>query len=202
MLRGLSPSTVYSVKAKAIHGDFTESGYGPVSSAATVDPYLTFDIDTAPTDTVTNPPYEINFGDLVAGSVNTATNKLWVSLATNANNGALIYNDGKNAGLKSDAASYTIPSVTGDMASQTEGFGEQGDSATQTSGGPLTLTAPYDGTADNVGAIYASFQELMSTTTPVAGGRGSLLLKAKSQLLTPASSDYTELLTVVAAGSF
>jgi len=202
MLRGLERSTVYSVKAKAIHGDFTESGYGPVASASTVDPYLTFDIDTAPTDTSTNPPYSIAFGDLLAGSVISASDKLWVSLTTNANSGAMIYSGGLNAGLKSDSTGHTIDSATGDLSALSEGFGEQGTGATQTSGGPFSLVSPYDGSSANVGAVYPHFQELFSTSAPLHNGRGSMQLMAKSAALTPASADYTELLTVVAAGTF
>ncbi|HEY2003916.1 MAG TPA: hypothetical protein VGH44_02265 [Candidatus Saccharimonadia bacterium] len=202
MLRGLNRSTVYSVKAKAIHGSFTETDYGPLSSASTVDPYLTFDIDTAATDTSTSPPYQINFGDLLAGSVITATNKLWVSLATNADNGAMVYDGGQNGGLLSGSTGHMIASVAGDLASQTEGYGQQGVSATQTSGGPLSVASLYGLSGTNIGAVYQHLQELFITPGPIHGGRGSVDMLAKSNSLTPASADYTDLMTVVAAGAY
>lgn len=202
MLRGLDRTTTYSVKAKAYRGSFTESGYGPVSSASTVDPYLTFDIDTAPTDMSTNPPYVIDFGDLLAGSIITANDKMWVSLTTNADSGAMVYDAGQNTGLSSSATGHTITSVTGDLASQTEGFGQQGVSATQTSGGPLAISAMYNLSGTNIGAVYQHVQELFNAPAPVYGGRGSVDLLAKSDTLTPASADYTDLMTVIAAGAY
>jgi len=202
MLRGLDRTTVYSVKAKAIHGSFTETGYGPVSSASTVDPYLTFDLDVAATDTSTSPPYEIDIGDLFAGSVITAPDKLWVSLATNANSGAMVYDGGQSGGLLSNSTGHLIQSVTGDLAGQTEGFGQHGASATQTSGGPLSVSAMYNLSGTSVGAVYQHLQELFNAPAPLHGGRGSVDILAKSDTLTPASADYTDLVTVVAAGSY
>lgn len=201
-VRGLKPSTVYSVKAKAYRGEFTESGYGPVASVATVNPQLSFDIDVAPTDSSTNPPYEIDFGNLSVGSVVDSPSKVWVSLDTNGESGGTVYMNGKNSGLASTSAGYTIGSVTGDLASLVEGFGAQGSSATQGSGGPFVLVSPYDGTGANVGTTDATIREIFNATAPVVSGRGSFLLKAKTKALTPASPDYTETLTVIASASF
>ena len=46
---GLEASTTYSVKIKAMQGEISETRYGPVATAATVAPILTFEIDVAPT---------------------------------------------------------------------------------------------------------------------------------------------------------
>jgi hypothetical protein len=202
LVRGLTKSTVYTVKAKAFHGDFSESPYGPTSSAATVDPQISFDIDVAATDINTNPPYQINFGNLVAGSVADAPQLIWVDLDTNAESGAKIFVSGLWSGLRSSTASYTIASATGDIGAANEGFGAQGASATQSADGPLTLVAPYNGAGQNVGVTDTVIRNIFSTVNPISGGRGSFLLKAKSQTMTPASSDYTETLTAIAAGSF
>ena len=202
MVRGLNRSTVYTVKATAFHGAFTESQWGPTTSASTVDPQISFDIDIAPTDTSTSPPYQIDFGNLIAGSVNTATDKMWVSIDTNADNGVYIYNSGKYAGLKSPTSGHVIPSMIADLTGQTEGWGEQDSTATQTSGGPLSKTGNYNVSGNNVGIVPLHFQEIFSAPAPITGGRGSVLMKAITDTLTPAGSDYTETLTVVAAGSF
>jgi len=79
---GLSSNTTYYVKVKAMQGKFTETNYGPVATAATVSPTLTFDIDVSATDTETDPPFSINFGDLVAGSVTDSPQKIWIDLST------------------------------------------------------------------------------------------------------------------------
>src|SRR5690606_38963966 len=66
---GLQASTNYEIKVKAFHGDYSESGFGPSDSAATVSPTLSFDIDVASTDTESAPPYNLAIGSLVAGNV-------------------------------------------------------------------------------------------------------------------------------------
>src|SRR5690606_27681470 len=76
---GLEPAVTYSVKVKAMQGDFTESGWGPLATAATIGASLTFDIDLAPTDTPTNPPYNLAIGTLLAGSVSTGSDKIWIT---------------------------------------------------------------------------------------------------------------------------
>ena len=202
LVRGLASSTTYTVKAKAWRGQFTESGYGPTSSAATVDPQLSFDIDVSATDTSTNPPYEIDFGNLLVSTVTNSPQRIWVSLDTNAESGGKVYLSGQNAGLKSLAAAYTIASATGDLGTLSEGFGAQGASATQSSGGPLALVSPYDGSSDNVGVADTVIRELFTAPAPITAGRGSVILKAKTKPLTPASGDYTEILTAIASASF
>jgi hypothetical protein len=202
IVRGLDASTVYTVKAKAYRGEFTESGYGPTDSAATVDPQLSFDIDVAPTDVTTSPPYQIDFGILSVSTVTDSTDRIWVTLDTNGESGGKVYLSGQNAGLRSLASAYTITSATGDLASLAEGFGARGLSATQTSGGPLSLVAPYNGSGDNVGLADAVIREVFTAPAPLVAGRGSFVLKAKTQPMTPASGDYAEILTAIASASF
>ncbi len=201
-IRGLSRSTVYTVKVKAYRGQFTESGYGPTSSAATVDPQLSFDIDVASTDISTSPPYQINFGTLPVSTVTDSPQRVWVSLDTNGESGGKVYLSGQNSGLASAASSYTISSATGDLSSLNEGFGAQGVTATQGSGGPFALVSPYDGSSANVGVADSVIREIFSAAAPVTAGRGSFILKAKTKPLTPASPDYTEILTAIASASF
>jgi hypothetical protein len=202
MVRGLSRSTVYTVKAKAYQGKFTESGYGPTSSAATVDPQLSFDIDVSSLDQSTSPPYLISFGTIPVSTVTDSPKKVWASIDTNGESGAKVYVSGANGGLRSAGASYTIASSSVDLSSQAEGFGAQGTSATQSSEGPLALVSPYDGSSANVGVVDSVIRQIFTSPGPVISGRGSFLLKAKTKPLTPSSADYTEILTVIAAGSF
>jgi hypothetical protein len=201
-IRGLLAGTVYSVKAKAYAGKFTEGPYGPIATAATVNPQLSFDIDVAATDTTTSPPYQISLGNLLPGSVIDSSQRVWVSLETNGESGAKVYVSGQNAGLRSTASAYTISALTGDLGAAQEGFGVQGVSATQSGGGPLSLVSPYDGSSQSVGVADALIRDIFTTAAPVTAGRGSFLLKAKSQAVTPASADYTEILTAIASASF
>lgn len=204
---GLASNTTYTVKVKAVHGKYTESGFGPTASAATVGQQISFDIDIGggsdPGET--GAPYSIGFGNLTAGSVSTASNRAWLDFETNGEAGGWIFVYDVNAGLKSTILNYTINSATADLASGavTEGFGLQGASKTQTSGGPLDYTSPYNGTSDNVGLMSSTIREIFnSTSSPIFGGRGSVTLKAKASSVTPGGSDYADTITLIATGSF
>lgn len=199
---GLSPSTTYKVKAKAMHGNFSETGYGPTASAATVAPQLSFDIDVAATDSESAPPYSIGLGSLLAGTVASSTDKIWFDFATNAANGGKIYIYSLNGGLNSAAKSYTISSASADLDVSTEGFGAQSSSATQSAGGPISAVSPYDVSGNNVGVISSTIREIYSTANAITAGRASFLLKAKAKNITPAATDYAETITAIASGNY
>lgn len=199
---GLSPSTTYYLRVKATQGQFTESGYGPSSTASTVGPQLSFDIDVSASDTETGPPYATNFGSLLAGTVSDSPERIWFDFATNAASGGNIYIYGQNLGLRSTIRNYTIASATGDLGSLDEGYGAQSASVTQSSGGPLSVLTPYDGSSQSVGLLDTTVRPAYSTSNPVVGGRASILLKAKSEVRTPPATDYTDVITAVASGNF
>lgn len=200
---GLTPNTTYWVRVKALQGEFSGTDLGPQASATTSNPTLDFDIDVSSSDTETAAPYTVAFGSLTAGSVNTATNKVWIDIATNGEAGGYVYISDLNAGLKSSAINYTISAVTGDLASLSEGFGAQSSTDTETSGGPLLPLSPFNGASETVGIINTSIRELYSTSgVPITGGRGSFVLKVKPSNITPASSDYSDTLTIIASGTF
>jgi hypothetical protein len=195
---GLTASTTYKVKVKAWQGKFTETGYGPEATAATVGARLTFDIDVSASNSETSAPYTTNIGDLIAGTVTDSPEKVWVDFDTNGESGGRVYVVASNAGLQSSRAGYTISAVTGNLTSLTEGFGAQSDTATN----GLSEVALYNQTGNTVGTVDTTIREVFTASAPTASGRGSFLLKAKSSAVTPAASDYTETLTVVASASF
>lgn len=199
---GLSPSTTYKIKVNAFQGNFTETQYGPTATAATVPPSITFDIDVAATDTETSPPFTVAFGNLLPATVTTAVNRIWIDIDTNANSGAKIYVTSLNGGLSSSSKSFTLASASADLTAATTGFGAQGASATQSSGGPLSITSPYNVGSQNVGILDTSTREIFASALPITAGRGSWYLKAKAAGTTPASDDYQDTLTVIAAASF
>jgi hypothetical protein len=188
---GLSANTEYKVKVKAMQGNFTETGYGPIATASTVNPTMSFSIDTN----------TLNFGDLAAGAVADSPD-VQVDFATNGENGGKVYVYAQNGGLLSSVTTYQINSATADLTPATEGFGAQSISATQTSGGPLTEAAFYDLNGNNVALVNSSIREIFSTANPIVGGQGTFTLKAKSSSVTPAAGDYGETLTVIASGNF
>ena len=201
---GLNPGLTYKIKVKSFQGKFTESGYSQESSATTQNVTLSFDIDVGTTSTVeTGAPYSVDLGDLNQGSVTTASDKVWIDLETNAENGGYTYIYDQYGGLRSTATNYTITSVNGDLTAENEGFGVRGNTASQSSGGPLTIESPYNGSGDIVGVLDTTIRKLFNTSNlPIVSARGSFEVKAKISNLTPASSDYSDLMTVIAAASF
>lgn len=200
---GLTSNTQYKIKVKARQGDYTEGPWGPEATASTTNLTLSFDLDVAATDTETAGPYLLDIGALSVGSVTTATDKIWVDIATNANYGAYVYVAGANQGLESSVASHTISAYSGDLTGQQEGFGLRVDALSETSGGPLIAVSPYNGTNDVVGGPAAALSEILtSSNAEIAAGRASLLVKSKISSLTPASTDYSETITLVATAVF
>ena len=199
LIIGLNPSTTYSVKLKATQGLYTESAYGPALSASTAAPSLSFDLQTS---TQSTPPYSVSLGTLNAGDIDTTSSTINTAVSTNGASGADVYILGKNGALKSDSTGAQIDSVSNDLASLTRGFGVQNSTVSQTAGGPYTVQSPYDVTGTYVGIVTAINRSLYSSSNPVSGGTGTLVLKAKSATDDVAASDYQEVLTFIAAGNF
>lgn len=199
---GLTPNTTYKVKVNAFQGSFTETEYGPLTTATTSTPSITFDIDVSASNSETSPPYATSFGGLLPATVTDAAEKVWIDLDTNAESGAKVYVSSVNGGLRSATENFTLTSATADLASAGTGFGAQGSSVTQTSGGPLSISAPYNVATQNVGILNPTVREIFSSSTPIIAGRGSFLLKGKAAALTPAASDYQDTLTLTTAGAF
>ena len=200
-LIGLYPGTAYYAEVAAKRGTFTQGGFGPSATAATINPTFTFSLQTTSQSV---PPFSVSIGQLNAGAVTTSTDKVTATISTNANSGGLVYLYGTNAGLKSaTAGNYNIGSVSNDLSSILEGYGARGTSVTQTSGGPMELISPYNGAGNNVGIIDTTKRTLSdSTSQPVTNGQTSFELQAKAKNTTPSAPDYTDTLTVIATGSF
>lgn len=198
---GLEPGTTYTVKVKARQGLYTEGPFGPTATASTSESMLAFDIDIGSSDTETASPYTIAFNNISPG-VTTSTDKVWIDFETNATNGGDVYIHGLNGSLSSSSVGHTISSITGDLSVVSEGWGMQGSSATQMSGGTLAFQPPFNGSGNTVGTITTSFQPILSSPGALVLGRASVNLKVKINAATPAGDDYTETLTIIAVGNF
>lgn len=199
LILGLNPATTYYVHIKATQGKFTESAYGPTASQATAPATLTFGLSTSNSST---PPYTVSLGTLTAGVINTADQTINTSLSTNAASGGDIYIKGKNGGLLSSSTGNKIEALSADLASITDGFGAQNNSVGQTSGGPFVVKSPYEVSGNSVAIVDATTRSLYSSSAPIIGGIGVLVLKGKSTTTDVAATDYQEVLTFLAAGNF
>jgi len=199
---GLTSNTTYKIKVKVVQTKYTETEYSAESSASTVAPNLSFDLDVSSTDSETSGPYTLAFGTLATGSVTTAANRIWVDFETNADSGGFVYIYSNGTGLTSAEAPYTITSATADLASANEGYGLRVNTVTQSAGGPLSAVSPYDGATENVGILNTTSRNILSSTAAITGGRASIFVKAKAYGLTPSASDYTDTVTIIASGTF
>lgn len=199
---GLSPSTTYYIRAKATQGQFTESGYGPSSSAATSAQQISFCLYNDYSSGCGS-GNSIAFSGLVAGTPTSSPTNLGVDFATNANSGGNVYIYDQNGGLVSARApSYPIPSATANLSTAAQGYGGQVASTTQTSGGPLTKLSPYDLSGNNIGQISTTVNTILTSSGPLVAGRAAIQLQAKASNTTPAVNDYADTVTIIAAASF
>lgn len=199
LITGLSPSTTYKVKIKALQGKYTGSAFGPTATAATVAPSLTYSVSTSLTAT---PPFAVTFTNLAAGVVTNGSADGIVDLTTNADNGGAVYVKDTSTGLYSTIANTTIASSSTDLTSASSGYGAQVTSTSQVSGGPFSSQSPFNGTSNVVGGLTTSLQPILASTTPVTSGHATIRLMAKVNSLTPSAPDYSDSVVLVAAMSF
>ena len=188
---GLTSGTAYEAKVSAMQGKFTASAYGPFASASTVSSTLSYSLSL---NSLTMPT-------LLSGTVEMSPT-IGTSLTTNAYFGAAIYVSDQYGGLKSSSRSYTITSASGNLSSASEGYGLQSTGATQTSGGPLVASSPFNVTSNNVGILSTTPQFLYTTASAISGGSGSAVLLAKTAVTDPSATDYGDTLTLVAAANY
>ncbi len=195
---GLAANTNYCVRAKATQGQFTESAYGPTSSAATVGQSLSFCVHTGSCGSANS----ITFSGLVANNVSNSPSNIGVDFATNADFGGNVYIYDLNSGLHSTTASYTLASATADLSSASEGYGAQIISASQSSGGPFSKVSPFDGSGNNIGGLSSTISTIFTSSASVTGGAGSIQLQVRPSSTTPEATDYADTITLIAAASF
>ena len=162
---GLNQNTAYKVRAKALQGDFTETGYSSDSNeVSTTVPFINAAVLTS----------GLSFGTLNANSVS-KTSAATVSVNTNAYSGYQVYvNDqgnGSSPGLY-NGVSNLIPSIDQTLVSGFEGYGAQASSIT------ATIDAKYDVSGNNVGGLTIGTSALFSNTSAVTDENADILFKA------------------------
>lgn len=157
---GLKNSTTYRIRVKAKQGVFTETRWSNDASAATVDPTLSFNLDSS----------SITFSRLNAGNSYTDSSKTTVmTTSTNAYNGYIVYGYETAALTNTNDATKTIANYASPNSAPTTwsgtGFGYTtndnnltgGTSDRFTNGGPkyagFTTASPGDPVADHAGPV-------------------------------------------------
>lgn len=190
---GLTPGTTYTVSVAAKKGNFTQSPFGTTASATTANPTLSSSLSTN----------SVNIGQLTPATVVTAPTSVTATVTTNGIGGATVYVDDAHSGLASTSTSYTINTVSADLGVVSEGYGIQGTTVTQTTGGPMEILSPYNVSGTNVGSLYTTETPIFdSTGAPVTSGQATFAIKAKASNTTKSAADYADTITVITSAMF
>lgn len=173
------------------------SGADQITVTASVSATMTFSLDSA----------TAVLGTLSNSSVTSAT-AVSQSVSTNARNGWASWVKSTNGALNSAISAGSISSpgtsnATPESLSAQSGYVLDADI---NSCAGCTIAAEYNGTDTSSGghlnAAASGFSQTASQTAPASSNTVNLIVRAKSAVTTPASADYTDTLTIVAAGSF
>jgi hypothetical protein len=141
----------------------------------------------------------------------TAPYTVQASVSTNAARGYLAWVKSANAALNSAATSGTIASVTGGtsqaLTGGTNGYGVYAYSAFAST----TIAPPFDGgvaglgiaNGTGVGQVHSTqFDQVASYASAVSSGTFNIGTRARVAATQTPATDYTDTITVIAAGSF
>lgn len=146
-------------------------------------------------------------GALSSGSVSVSPTPRTATINTNAKNGWYIWANDSNTGLNSATASYTVASTTpgsnSTLSAGTEGY-NTGITTSQVGGtGTIVVQAPFvGGLAGKGGGLDTSLRTLAISSGTADTAVVTLTNNAAISGTTPPASDYTDVITVVAAGLF
>jgi len=187
-----------------------------VTVTATVATSITFDIDTAQTDTESAAPYSVALGTITTSDTRVSgttdgVNFIWLDLDSNASAGTVITvrnANGANGLVSTTTPADDIDSANGTMADGTENYGICSVSETD-GGGNLDDNAPFDGTCaansetNVVGGFDGTNQVIYDTDgAAVVTARAQISVNAAISTSTVGHNDYTDTLTFIATGTF
>ena len=151
------------------------------------------------------------FGTLTTSAVSTSTPDVTITMSCNYASGCTlkVQDDGNatNPGLYSTTVAYLIGSAnaayadTATLAAGTEGYGIQGSTNANGSGGTLTIATRYNQTGNAVGGFEITDQSISSSTEPIANRETVVKHKAAISGLTKAATNYSDILTYSCTGN-
>lgn len=162
-----------------------------VTVSATVPPSFTMSLSSN-TDTL---------GNLSASSVTSSTG-VTTTISTNGNYGWYLLAQDTQAGLRSASQSKTIPSVAlGANANMSSNIGTESYALGVTTGNAKPFYADAGGTTGG-GLSTTAFNQIAFGTAAVSGATITTKSLATISATTPAGSDYSDIISLVGAGSF
>ena len=148
-----------------------------------------------------------NIGSITTGAISSSPTPRTATVNTNAKNGWLMWARSANTGLTSATASKTIASTTPGsnsvLTGTTEGY-NTGITTSQVGGsGTVSVPAAFVGTgAGQGGGLDTSLRTVASSNGTADTAVVTIENNVSISPTTPAASDYTDTITVVAAGLF
>lgn len=148
-----------------------------------------------------------NLGTLSTSGVSSSPTPRTATISTNAANGWSAWAKDSNTGLQSTFASYTINSTTPGTNSTLSGGSDgynTGVTSSQVGGsGTITVAAAFVGGSSGKGGGLSTALRSLATSNGTANNASlQLTNNATINPTTPAASDYTDTITIVAAGLF
>jgi hypothetical protein len=163
-----------------------------VTVSATVPPTFTMSLSSN-TD---------NLGTLSAGSLTTSSG-VTATVSTNGNYGWFLWALDSQAGLRSVTQSHTIPTVaTGSNTAMNGGaIGTEKYALGVTTANATPIYANAGGTTGG-GLSATTYNAIASGNAAVSGATATIKELANISATTPAATDYSDVITLVGAGSF
>lgn len=164
-----------------------------ISVSATVPPTFSFSLGAN----------SVALGTLSSGSVTSGT-AITATVTTNARLGWSAWVKSTNGGLHSTTANTTMASpnaypTISDLSAADRGVVLDANTGT----GTPTIDAGYDGNTVNKGGDFnTNFKPVATKATPGSGDTFDLVVRARPSATQLAAADYSDTLTVVAAGNF
>ena len=151
--------------------------------------------------------YTDNIGTLDPGAVSSSPTPRTATVNTNAKNGWYVWAKSANAGLTSATASKTITSTTpgsnSTLSAGTEGYNTGVTSSQGAGSGTISVAAAFNGTDSyQGGGLDANLRTLASSNGTAQNAVLTIENNVSISSITPAAADYTDTITVVAAGLF
>lgn len=173
---------------------------------ATVPPTFSFSIASCTSGSCTDAFTQ----NLSPSNIRTTAGKA-ITISTNAANGWIAWVKDSAQGLTSATQTYTIATTAAGstcaaghgLSAGTEGYGLDIDLTTNgAGGGNPAIDANYDCGANDAGGLDSVFLPAATSSGAANGDVITLVAKAAISNLTPAATDYQDIITVVGAGNF
>jgi len=205
---GLAPDTTYTIKVKALHGIFTETDFGPIATASTVSPSITFTLGGVASGTalegvttdITTTANQVAFGELAFNQSTEGANSL--TITSNAVSGYTVTVDQTDAFKAVSGTTYPQVSGTNTAPSSWPASVTTGAYGYHTSDESLGTGTANRFLADDTFAQFETVaREVAFNSAPVTSEVTNIVYSIEAGL-GQVADNYSHLITYIATGVF